>query len=84
MRSPVSRVAAAAIFVLAILGVALWFHGRRRDAGLCRLPQAAPGSKDGQIQDDHRNHGCERGHDHDRGHDAGPVAVACRRWRSKR
>ena len=27
MRSPVSRVAAAAIFVLAIVGVALWFHG---------------------------------------------------------
>ena len=27
MRSPVSRVAAAAIFVLAIGGVALWFHG---------------------------------------------------------
>ena len=27
MRSPVSRVAAAAIFVLAITGVALWFHG---------------------------------------------------------
>ena len=27
MRSPVSRVAAAAIFVLAIAGVALWFHG---------------------------------------------------------
>ena len=27
MRSPVSRVAAAVIFVLAITGVALWFHG---------------------------------------------------------
>ena len=27
MRSPVSRVAAAAIFVLAVTGVALWFHG---------------------------------------------------------
>ena len=27
MRSPVSRIAAAAIFVLAITGVALWFHG---------------------------------------------------------
>ena len=27
MRSPVSRVAAAVIFVLAIAGVALWFHG---------------------------------------------------------
>ncbi len=27
MRSPVSRVAAAAIFVLAITGVAVWFHG---------------------------------------------------------
>ncbi len=27
MRSPVSRVAAAAIFILAIGGVALWFHG---------------------------------------------------------
>ena len=27
MRSPVSRVAAAAIFVLAVAGVALWFHG---------------------------------------------------------
>jgi hypothetical protein len=27
MRSPVSRVTAAAIFVLAVAGVALWFHG---------------------------------------------------------
>ena len=27
MRSPVSRVAAAVVFVLAITGVALWFHG---------------------------------------------------------
>ena len=27
MRSPVSRVSAAAVFVLAIAGVALWFHG---------------------------------------------------------
>ena len=27
MRSPVSRVAAAAIFVFAVAGVALWFHG---------------------------------------------------------
>ena len=27
MRSPVSRVAAAAIFILAVTGVALWFHG---------------------------------------------------------
>ena len=27
MRSPISRVTAAAIFVLAIAGVALWFHG---------------------------------------------------------
>ena len=27
MRSPVSRISAAAVFVLAITGVALWFHG---------------------------------------------------------
>jgi len=27
MRSPISRVSAAAVFVLAITGVALWFHG---------------------------------------------------------
>ena len=27
MRSPISRATAAAIFVLAIAGVALWFHG---------------------------------------------------------
>jgi anti-sigma factor RsiW len=27
MRSPVSRVTAAAIFVLAVTGVAVWFHG---------------------------------------------------------
>ena len=52
MRSPVSRVAAAAIFVLAIAGVALWFHGRRHNAGLRRLRQADPRSKDRQVQDD--------------------------------
>ena len=42
MRSPVSRVAAATVFVLAIAGVALWFHARRRHVSLRRRRRTVP------------------------------------------
>ncbi len=46
MRSPVSRVAAAAIFVLAVTGVALWFHGGGATPRLRRLRCPDPRSED--------------------------------------
>ena len=80
MRSPVSRVAAAAIFVLAIAGVALWFHGGGTTPAFADFLKPILEAKTVKYKMTTEMDGPPAAEESTTvSHDAGPVSVAC--WR---
>ena len=73
MRSRVSRVAAAVIFVLAVTGVALWFHAGGATPAYADFLKPILEAKTARYKMTTEMTGARRRNDDVRGHDARPV-----------